>query len=87
MNLYPDKDKIFPVNHPYFQTMCFLKNIIKNPNIIVGDYTYYHDFENINNFENWYDLPIAQMKNIENLQIYNQVSLQKIEQEQMDKLE
>ncbi len=51
MNLYPDKDKIFPVNHPYFQTMCFLKNIIKNPNIIVGDYTYYHDFENINNFE------------------------------------
>ena len=51
MNLYLDKDKIFPVNHPYFQTMCFLKNIIKNPNIIVGDYTYYHDFENINNFE------------------------------------
>lgn len=28
-----------------------LKNIIKNPNIIVGDYTYYDDFENVENFE------------------------------------
>lgn len=25
--------------------MCFIKNIIKNPNIIVGDYTYYDDYE------------------------------------------
>lgn len=31
--------------------LVFLKNIIKNPNIIVGDYTYYHDFENPENFE------------------------------------
>lgn len=28
-----------------------MKNIIKNPSIIVGDYTYYDDFENIENFE------------------------------------
>jgi virginiamycin A acetyltransferase len=28
-----------------------LKNIIKNPNIIVGDYTYYDDFEHVENFE------------------------------------
>ena len=28
-----------------------MKNIIKNPNIIVGDYTYYDDFENVENFE------------------------------------
>lgn len=45
----PDKDKIFPLVH--YNRLCFLKNIIKNPNIIVGDYTYYDDFENIENFE------------------------------------
>ena len=45
MNI-PDKDKIFPLeNH---ERLCFLKNIITNPNIIVGDYTY---FENVYNFE------------------------------------
>jgi virginiamycin A acetyltransferase len=30
--------------------LCFLKNIIKNPNIIVGDYTYYDDPQNVENF-------------------------------------
>ena len=27
------------------------KNVANNPNIIVGDYTYYDDFENVENFE------------------------------------
>lgn len=45
----PDKHQIFPL--PNYNQMCFLKNIIKNPNIIVGDYTYYDDFETVNNFE------------------------------------
>ncbi len=45
----PDKDIIFPLEN--IQRLCFLKNIIKNPNIIVGDYTYYDDFENVENFE------------------------------------
>lgn len=45
----PNKDEKFPIaNH---RTLCFLKNIIKNPNIIVGEYTYYDDFENVENFE------------------------------------
>ena len=36
----------------YGQTrLVYLKNIITNPNIIVGDYTYYDDFENPENFE------------------------------------
>jgi len=30
--------------------LVYLKNIVKNPNIIV-DYTYYDDFENPENFE------------------------------------
>ncbi|OMP30055.1 CatB-related O-acetyltransferase [Mangrovimonas sp. DI 80] len=45
----PDKDLKFPLEN--YDRLCFLKNIIKNPNIIVGDYTYYDDFENVDNFE------------------------------------
>lgn len=37
---------------PLVQTkrLCFLKNIVTNPNIIIGDYTYYDDPEDVNNF-------------------------------------
>jgi len=45
----PNKDIKFPLEN--YDRLCFLKNIIKNPNIIVGDYTYYDDFENVENFE------------------------------------
>lgn len=45
----PDKNAIFPLKN--YDRLCFLKNIIKNPNIIVGDYTYYDDFEDVHNFE------------------------------------
>jgi virginiamycin A acetyltransferase len=48
MNI-PDKDVVFPLTN--YNRLCFLKNIIKNPNIIVGDYTYYDDFENVEHFE------------------------------------
>jgi virginiamycin A acetyltransferase len=45
----PDKNQKFPL--PHYDRLCFLKNIIMNPNIIVGDYTYYDDFEDVHNFE------------------------------------
>ena len=45
----PNKDIVFPLKN--YDRLCFLKNIIKNPNIIVGDYTYYDDFEDVHNFE------------------------------------
>lgn len=45
----PDKDTVFPLGD--YKRLCFLKNIIQNPNIIVGDYTYYDDFEDVYNFE------------------------------------
>lgn len=45
----PDKHTTFPLKN--YDRLCFLKNIVKNPNIIVGDYTYYDDFENVENFE------------------------------------
>lgn len=48
MNI-PDKDQKFPLKH--YDRLCFLKNVVKNPQIIVGDYTYYDDFESIENFE------------------------------------
>jgi len=45
----PNKDQKFPLAN--YNRLCFLKNIITNPNIVVGDYTYYDDFEDVNNFE------------------------------------
>ncbi len=48
MNI-PDKDQKFPLAN--YERLCFLKNIVRNPNIVVGDYTYYDDFENVENFE------------------------------------
>lgn len=48
MNI-PDKNKKFPLEN--YNRLCFLKNVVTNPNIIVGDYTYYDDFETVENFE------------------------------------
>ena len=45
----PDKDQKFPLAN--YDRLCFLKNVVKNPNVIIGDYTYYDDFENVENFE------------------------------------
>lgn len=45
----PDKDAKYPMEHS--KELGFLKNFITNPKIEVGDYTYYHDFENVANFE------------------------------------
>lgn len=45
----PDKHTKYPLKN--YDRLCFLKNIVKNPNIIVGDYTYYDDFETVENFE------------------------------------
>ncbi len=45
----PDKHIVFPLTN--YNRLCFLKNIITNPNIIVGDYTYYDDFDDVSNFE------------------------------------
>jgi len=39
--------------HPMvgFPQVCFIKNTVKNPNIVIGDYTYYDDPEDSENFE------------------------------------
>ncbi|AFY70313.1 Chloramphenicol O-acetyltransferase [Thalassoporum mexicanum PCC 7367] len=46
---YPDRHEPYPM--PGFPQVCFIKNIINNPNIIIGDYTYYDDPEDVKNFE------------------------------------
>jgi virginiamycin A acetyltransferase len=45
----PNPDDLYPI--PELKSLVFLKNIIKNPGIIVGNYTYYHDPEDVSNFE------------------------------------
>ena len=45
----PNKTLKFPLKN--YDRLCFLKNVVKNPHIIVGDYTYYDDFENVEHFE------------------------------------
>lgn len=40
----PDPNKIYPRKND-FETV-YLKNVITNPNIIVGDFTIYNDFYN-----------------------------------------
>jgi virginiamycin A acetyltransferase len=47
-NAGPNPNNAYPLEH--HQKMCFLKNIVNNPNIIVGDFTYYDDLENPENF-------------------------------------
>jgi virginiamycin A acetyltransferase len=39
--------------HPMegFPQVCFIKNTVRNPNIVVGDYSYYDDPEDSENFE------------------------------------
>lgn len=49
MHKLPNPQAVYPRSND--KNTCYLKSIIKNPNIIVGDYTYYHDFVNPLNFE------------------------------------
>ena len=45
----PDPKNTFPV--PNYKGICYLKNIVKDQNIIIGDYTYFDDFDDPSNFE------------------------------------
>ena len=45
----PNPNQKFPLKG--YDKLCFLKNVISNPNIIIGDYTYYDDINGIESFE------------------------------------
>ena len=49
MQNIPDCNQVHPLKQ--FPQICFLKNVIQNPNIEVGDYTYYDDPEDSEHFE------------------------------------
>lgn len=36
----PDPNRVFPNE---YKTSCFVKNVVKAPNVFIGDYTYYDD--------------------------------------------
>ena len=37
--------------NPKLPRLCFIKNVVKNPRIIIGDYTYYDDPDGADQFE------------------------------------
>lgn len=45
----PDPNAVFPNEN--IKSLCFIKNVITRPNIIVGDYTYYDDVDGAEHFE------------------------------------
>lgn len=45
----PNPNKVFP--NPNLPRLCFIKNVVKNPRIIIGDYTYYDDVDGADQFE------------------------------------
>lgn len=45
----PDPNAVFPNEN--IKSLCFIKNVITRPNIIVGDYTYYDDIDGAEKFE------------------------------------
>ena len=49
MQFGPDPNKIIP--NEKIPSLCYIKNVITRPNIIVGDYTYYDDVDGAENFE------------------------------------
>ncbi|MCI8589542.1 MAG: Vat family streptogramin A O-acetyltransferase [Clostridiales bacterium] len=49
MQYAPNKNAVFPNEH--VPSICFIKNVITRPNIIIGDYTYYDDKNHPEEFE------------------------------------
>ncbi len=49
MQFGPNPNAIYPNEN--IKSLCFIKNVIKRSNIIVGDYTYYDDKDGAENFE------------------------------------
>ena len=45
----PNPNEAFP--NPNIPSLCYIKNVVKNPRIIIGDYTYYDDVDGADQFE------------------------------------
>ena len=69
MNIKPDPNKIFPISG--VNNLVYVKPTIKNPNIIVGDFTYFSDVDFEKHVTHHYDFNgdkfiINNMKNMKN---------------------
>lgn len=49
MKHFPNKNRAFP--NPAIPSLCYIKNVVKDPRIIIGDYTYYDDVDGADRFE------------------------------------
>lgn len=49
MRYGPDPGLIFPNEN--IRSLCFIKNVVTRPNIVIGDYTYYDDDSGAEDFE------------------------------------
>ena len=58
----PNPDILYPIEN--IKRACFLKNIIDNPQIIIGDYTYYDDLDDVNNLKNNVLYPAGSLGNL-----------------------
>ncbi|MCL2580418.1 MAG: Vat family streptogramin A O-acetyltransferase [Oscillospiraceae bacterium] len=48
-NIGPDPSSTYPNKN--LKQICFINNVVKNPNIVIGDYTYYDDINGAEKFE------------------------------------
>ncbi|WP_416361277.1 Vat family streptogramin A O-acetyltransferase [Metaclostridioides mangenotii] len=46
----PDPNSIYP--NKDIKSICYIKNVVTRPNIIIGEYTYYDDINGAEKFEN-----------------------------------
>lgn len=49
MHYGPDPNAIYP--NKAIKSICYIKNVVTRPNIIIGDYTYYNDIDGAKKFE------------------------------------
>jgi virginiamycin A acetyltransferase len=49
MQYGPDPNAIYP--NEAIKSVCYIKNVVTRPNIIIGDYTYYDDIDGGERFE------------------------------------
>ena len=45
MQYGPDPNSIYP--NEKIKSVCYIKNVITRPNIVIGDYTYYDDISGV----------------------------------------
>lgn len=49
MEYGPNSNDVYP--NEAIKSICFIKNVITRPNIVIGDYTYYDDVSGAEKFE------------------------------------